>query len=329
MSRRINKKRKASVGSSARRELRKRTRKQSKEGALYDGYPKSFKPSPFTEESRKKRASERRRRMIVGWPLAILSVIAMILIIVTLIAYLPQFYIERITISGLRLVDREEVGALIDKKPGEHFIHGVGGGLGQYITLRYGNIEKTIEDTFPLVRSAKVQFRFPSEVHVTIVEKTEILAVRISGGYALLDSGLYVMRMTSERDFDIPVLEGIRVQSTPVVNEKIDVDDEARLFAAINITAALIGHDQSDTEYNAVSLMQHVKQIRQLSDHVFYLFVPLSQGGEIRVRLEDNRSLQDRLKVLSYLLGEGDLRSRGSGELDLTGQSVFFRPDAT
>ncbi len=267
--------------------------------------------------------------MIIGWPLAILSTIAFVLIIVTLVAYMPQFYVERITVSGLRLVAREEVEALIDKKTGEHFIGGIGGDPIRYLTLRYGNIEEKIEETLPLVRTAKVQFHYPSEVRVTIVEKTEILAVRISGGFALLDNGLHVIRIASERDFDIPVLEGIRVQSTPEINDKIDVGDEAQLFAAVNFTAALIEHDLNDENRERVSLMQEVRQIRQISEHMFYVFIPLSQGGEIRVKLEDNRSLQDRLKVLSYLLGEGDLKNRGSGELDLTGQSVFFRPDTT
>jgi cell division septal protein FtsQ len=297
---------------------------------LQYGYSDSFEPSPFYIENRKKRERDRRRKMIVGWPLAVLSAVALILVIVTLVAYLPQFYIERITVSGLRLIAREDIMELIDKSPGEHFIGGIGGEPIHYLTLRYGNIEDKIKDTLQLVRSVKVQFRFPSEVRVTIVEKTEILAIRIAGGFALLDSELSVIRIASERDFDIPVLEGIRLESTPLINEKIEVGDETQLFSAINITASLIEHDmKNDANSGRISLMQLVRQIKPITDHTFYLFIPLSQGGEIRVKLEDNRSLQDRLKVLSYLLGEGDLQSRGSGELDLTGHSVFFRPDAT
>ncbi|MBP6137375.1 MAG: FtsQ-type POTRA domain-containing protein [Clostridiaceae bacterium] len=267
--------------------------------------------------------------MIVGWPLAILSAVALIMVIATLVAYLPQFYIERVTVSGLRLIAREDIMELIDKSPGEHFIGGIGGEPIHYLTLRYGNIEDKIKETHHLVRSVKVQFRFPSEVRVTVVEKTEILAIRITGGFALLDSELSVIRIANERDFDIPVLEGIRVESTPLVDEKIEVGDETQLFSAINITASLIEHDmKNDANDGRASLMQLVRQIKPVTDHAFYLFIPLSRGGEIRVKLEDNRLLQDRLKVLSYLLGEGDLQSRGSGELDLTGHSVFFRPDA-
>jgi cell division septal protein FtsQ len=330
MDRRNDRKRKADNHHAIKGSPKKRRRRSSKDSHLQYGYSDSFEPSPFYIENRKKRERDRRRKMIVGWPLAVLSAVALILVIVTLVAYLPQFYIERITVSGLRLIAREDIMELIDKSPGEHFIGGIGGEPIHYLTLRYGNIEDKIKDTLQLVRSVKVQFRFPSEVRVTIVEKTEILAIRIAGGFALLDSELSVIRIASERDFDIPVLEGIRLESTPLINEKIEVGDETQLFSAINITASLIEHDmKNDANSGRISLMQLVRQIKPITDHTFYLFIPLSQGGEIRVKLEDNRSLQDRLKVLSYLLGEGDLQSRGSGELDLTGHSVFFRPDAT
>ncbi len=329
MSDRNDKKGKADRRRAAKVKPGKRKRSRSQDSHEKYGYSSRFEPSPFYAENREKRERARRRKMFAGWPLAILSIIALVMVVITLVAYLPQFYIDRITVSGLRLIEREDVVELINKKPGDHFIGGIGGGLIHYMTLRYGDMEERIREALQLVRSVKVQFRFPSEIHVAIVEKTEILAIRVAGGFALLDSELCVIRITSERDFAIPVLEGVRVQSTPVISEKIDVDDERQLFSAINITASLIEHDMNDANQKRIALMQQVKQIKQISSHVFYLFVPLSQGGEIRVKLEDSRSLQDRLKVLSYLLEEGDLQSRGSGELDLTGHSVFFRPDTT
>ncbi len=266
--------------------------------------------------------------MMFGWPLVILSIVAFILVIVTLVAFLPQFYIEKVTIHGLRMIRAEDIQTLITKNVGEHFISGIGKKPVQYLTLRYGEIERQILENFVLARSAKVQFRFPSEVRVSIVEKTEILAVRVSGGFALLDSSLSVISVANEHDFNLPIVEGIRVQSSPEINKEIDVEDKTKLYSAIHLTAALIEHDTNVDSHEKTELMKSVKQIKQISDHTYFLFIPLSQGGEIRVRLEDNRSLQDKLKILSYLLDEGDLWNRGAGELDLTGQSVFFRPDA-
>ena len=180
---------------------------------MIDGYPKSFKPSPFSEKSRKKRASERRRRMFVGWPLAILSAIAFVLILVTLVAYMPQFYIERITVSGLRLVAHEEVEALIDKKRGTlyRWCRRRPDPISDASIRQYGEEDRRDAAARPFGEST---ISFPSEIRVAIVEKTEILAVRVSGGFALLDSGLNVIRIAGERDFDIPVLEGIRTKYT-------------------------------------------------------------------------------------------------------------------
>jgi hypothetical protein len=73
--------------------------------------------------------------------------------------------------------------------------------------------------------------------------------------------------------------------------------------------------------------MEEVKQYRQLTDRLFYLFIPLEQGGDIRVKLEDNRLLQDKLLLLSYLLDKEDILQGSAGELDLSGETAFFRPD--
>ncbi|HNZ63898.1 MAG TPA: hypothetical protein PKH23_06195 [Bacillota bacterium] len=307
-------------------EKRRALRREQNNG-LYDGYSSRYKPSPFSESSRRKRARERRRQMIIGWPLAVLCVIALLLVVTTLIAFLPQFYINKITVNGLRMIPREEVESFITKREGDHFIGGIGGSTVQLLTLRYGEIEKHILENLHLARSVKAQFRFPSEIRVTLVEKTEVLAIRVPGGFALLDRGLNVIRKTGDKDFDLPVLEGIRIQSDPEIDREIDVPDKAQLFAAANITAALIEHDSARAESEDSALMRHVQQIKQISDHTYLLFIPLSQGGEIRVKLEDNRSLQDKLRVLSYLLGAGGLLDRGAGELDLTGRSALFRPD--
>ena len=75
--------------------------------------------------------------------------------------------------------------------------------------------------------------------------------------------------------------------------------------------------------------MKAVRQYRQLSDPLFYLFIPLDQGGEIRVKLEDNRLLQDKLLLLSYLLDNEDILQGSAGELDLSGDTAFFRPDGS
>ncbi|HZK29235.1 MAG TPA: hypothetical protein VFD19_03350 [Clostridia bacterium] len=294
---------------------------------LNQDYPEIFTPSPFTEDSRRKRVKERRRRKLIGWPLKLAAAIAVIAVIATAIALLPQFYIVDVTVQGTRLIESGEIAALVDHAKGEHFIHGIGGTLLQYLTLRYGPVEDLILGQFPQVREVQAQFRFPSQIRVKVDEKIEIMAVRVTGGFALIDRERCVLRIVEDIDFDLPVLEGVRVQREVEQNQILEIDDPVQLDAAISIVAGLIRHDMSHS--STLKLMDEIRQMRQVSDGVFYLFVPLSQGGEIRVKLEDNRLLQDRLNLLSYLLCEGGLKDRPAGELDLIGDSVYFRPDTT
>jgi hypothetical protein len=123
------------------------------------------------------------------------------------------------------------------------------------------------------------------------------------------------------------VLEGVRTRKEAEQGQVLEIDDPVQLDVAINIMAAMIRHDMSDV--SGLKLMEEVRQIRRISDRKIYLFIPLPQGGEIRVKLEDNRLLQERLNLLSYLIGEGGLKSRPAGELDMSGDTVYYRPDTT
>ena len=132
--------------------------------------------------------------------------------------------------------------------------------------------------------------------------------------------------MTDAIDFALPVLEGVSVLQEPEIGSVLEVENPGQLLAAARMTAALIRHDQQNVEGRR--LMGDIRQFRQISGRLFYLFIPLSQGGELRVKLEDNRLLQDKLMLLSYLLEREDILRGSAGELDLSGETPYFRPDA-
>ncbi len=291
-----------------------------------DPYPSIFQPSPFTDESRRKRAKERRRRRFAGWPSRLLVLVALLLALASLLAYLPQFYIETITVTGTRMTDQAVIKAYAEDKEGEHFLPKMGGSAIRFLSLRYGSIEEEIQAAYPIVRQARVRFRFPSTLAITVEEKVEILAIRVSGGYALIDRDQEVLRIAEEPDFALPVLEGVSVLGQATGGGLLKVEDPTQLTAASHLIAGLIQHDQADT--SGPQLMEKIRQIRQIAGSLFFLFIPLSQGGEIRVRLEDNRLLQDKLALLSYLLEREDLIPQTAGELDLSGETAYFRPDA-
>ena len=254
-----------------------------------------------------------------------LVLVALLLSLASLIAFLPQFYIETVTVTGSRMTDGEVIKTYARSKEGEHFLPEMGGSAVRFLSLRYGGIEEEIKADHPMVRQVRVCFHFPSTIAITVEEKVEILAVRVSGGYALIDRDQEVLRILEETDFALPVLEGVSLLGQAAVGQPLKAEDPSQLTAASHLIAGLIQHDQ--TEASGPRLMEKIRQIRQIAGPLFFLFIPLSQGGEIRVRLEDNRLLQDKLALLSYLLERGDLIPQTAGELDLSGETAYFRPD--
>lgn len=288
-------------------------------------YPTSFQPSPFTEESRKQRARQQRRSHFAGWPSKLLLVAAVTLSLVTLVAFLPHFYIEKILVTGSRMADEAGIRSLVDAKAGSHFAGELGGSFKQLLTLRYGSYESRIKEAYPIVRSVSVHFRFPSQLVVALEEKVEILAVRVSGRFALIDRNHEILRIADQVDFALPVLEGVTVLEEAAAGETLSVEDPSSLAAAAHLLAGLISHDSANP--SGRQMMEEVAQIRQVSDALFYLFIPLPQGGDIRVKLEDNSLVQDKLSLLAYLLEREDLLPQTAGELDLVGETAYFRPD--
>ena len=260
-----------------------------------------------------------------GWPLRVLSLVAFLLLVATLIALLPQFTIESVHVTGTRHVDDAALLHVAEALKGRHFILDLGDSPKHYVGLRYGAIEERILALFPLIRDVRVRFHFPSAVTVAVSERVEILAVRVSGGFALIDRDHIVLRVTPTVDFDLPVLEGIAVLSDVVPYTVLEVEDHLELFSAARLTAELIRHDQLTDDSR--HLMGLVRQIRQIGAKSFYLFVSQPKGGEIRVKLEDNRLLQEKLQLLSYLLQTNEIPEGIAGELDLSGETAFFRPD--
>ncbi|MGI6157150.1 MAG: cell division protein FtsQ/DivIB [Saccharofermentanales bacterium] len=303
---------------------RPRPKKRHRSGRS-DPYPEMFQPSPFSPESRRKRKRQRRRQKMRAFSKGLIT-LTVIVVLVTLFILLPPFRIASVTVEGTRRIDDRPIAeAIYDTHAETHFLEGVGGSFKQWITFRYGALEAEIAERHPLVRDVRVQYRFPSEIHVTIDEKIEILAIRVPSGLALVDRDLDVLRIIEPDQSELPVLEGVRLTDDAVPHQPLPVEDDDVIDTAVRVMAAMIDEDAAGT--GDVKLMDVVRQIRPITHRLMYLFIPLPQGGHIRVRLEDNRLLQERLRTLAYLLDREALMERGPGELDMSGQTVFFRPD--
>lgn len=286
----------------------------------------SFKPSPFSAESRKKREREQRRaRLMSKKPLVVLVIVAAILAGITLLALVPGFNIEKIEVRGSYRVDEQSVKAKLSHHLGEHFLYKIGLNIKTVFRLRYTAAEREILAESPLLDRVEVYFSYPSTIKVDLDEKVELLCVRVPGGYALLDKELTVVELTEKASETFPSVEQIVLNSAAKEGEKLQTDQTDKLHKSINITAEIIRCDNgNDNDQKLLPLIRHI--IWQ-DTNTFFLHIPSTQGGMIRVKLDDNRYLQDKLALVSNLIFIEQFADKPAGELDMTGETVHFRPD--
>lgn len=286
----------------------------------------SFRPSPFSEESRKKREKERRRSSLKGKkPLIFLSIIAAILVIITLLALVPGFTIETIEIDGAYRLDEQGVYDGISHHLSKHFFYKIGGDFKSLLTLHYKHAEEKLLAESPLLDTVDVYFSYPGKINVDLKEKTEVMCVRVPGGYALVDKDLTVIELLEEASEIFPSVEQIVLKETAEPGVQLQTDQTERLQKSINITAEIIRSDIS--KIDGEQLLPLIRHIIWQDNNTFFLHIPSTQGGMIRVKLDDNRYLQDRLALLSDLIFVEQFADKSAGELDMTGTTIHFRPD--
>ena len=141
----------------------------------------------------------------------------------------------------------------------------------------------------------------------------------------LVDKDLFVIELKEEASDIFPSVEQITLTETAEEGKQLQTEQTYRLQKSINLTAEIIRQDSS--KKNEEKLLPLIRHIIWQDTSSFYLHIPSTQGGMIRVKLDDNRYLQDKLALLSDLIFVEGFTEKAAGELDMTGAKVHFRPD--
>ena len=226
-------------------------------------------------------------------PLIFLSIIAALLVIITLLALVPGFTIDSIEVSGAYRLDAQSVKDGVSHHLDKHFLYQIGGNLKSLLTLHYGAAEEKLLAESPLLDAAEVYFSYPGRIKIDLKEKTEVLCVRVPGGYALIDKDLIVLELLEEASDIFPSVEQIVLKETAEPGVQLQTDQKERLQKSISVTAEIIRNDSSKAD--GKHLLPLIRHIIWQDNNTFFLHIPSTQGGMIRVKLDDNRYLQDKL----------------------------------
>lgn len=268
-------------------------------------------------------AKRKKRRAKRPFPLAFVATFAILLALVALLAYLPQFRLKQVAIYGQTSLIASDILPVVEPHGDPFFVVGLGPGADRWIGLRYGDLEEALLARFPILDSVLVRFQFPSTIRVEVVDKPEVVTARVPEGFALLDSKANVISLREAPSAFLPVTEGLTLSGPVTVGETLPVE-ETQFNLALRITAAMIAADKSlNYEHH---LMLLTRQITILDGQV-RLHLVLNTGQTWRVTLEDNSVLPKNVVTLSELIEQGLLENRGSGEITLGAEGIVFTED--
>lgn len=258
-----------------------------------------------------------------------LSVLIAVLVLCIFGAVLPQMYIERIEVTGLREIPEEALLSSTGLVKGEHLFRNIGGGIVQILTFRYGNIENKLRDTYPYIGDIRIQISFPSCVRITVDERKKIGYVNLPDGYAVIDTEGCVVEM-SDQDVPagVPLMQGLPVKSA-VLGKKIGLSDTKGLNRCITVLGAVIAADENRSEGSDFLLMPCITEIRSVESGTTFLSICLpSNQKDMLVRLGSLTGISGDMNWLRYAVGQNVFDNVGDGVLDMSGEDNTFRPVA-
>ncbi len=191
------------------------------------------------EKRQKKRVRKRRVKKIAGPAIAILIVLAIGLVI---FARSDFFLIDSIKVAGNDYYTKAQVKEICGAEKGVNI----------FSVHKKAMIKLLVND--PYIADAEIEKKLPSTLIIRIVESEERGAVFCDKNYYVMDSSGYVLRVTTEKPKEIPVITGFTVRRGEE-GEALEIQ-EAKSF---NNTLSLINASAKSTiSYTSIKVKNNV-----------------------------------------------------------------------
>ena len=277
----------------------------------------------------------------------------------SLVALLPQFYLQEVEIHGNRNLTAREINSLLGKQKGRHLITLINGNLWQLLQGRNHKLELQLQEHYPIVAAAECKVALPAKLVVNLQESTEIAYIKIPGGYAGLDKNGRILAIEmGEPNKNVPLIKGLDT-SVIQVNSLFDQINDRRFANALVFIDSLMRSDSDSSDRQR--LMPCLTSVNLMPDASLWLDFsfpknqPAASGqaeDSTKVRAEEASkpdssaasTADDRYDDLTVHVGNnignyanliywlrntkqaGALSNLGHGYLDLTGtQKVFVK----
>lgn len=254
------------------------------------------------------------------------AVILVILLMgAALVYFMPQFYVDQIQVSGLRVLTKEDILENADLVTGKHLFNGINGSLGQIFSMRHPEKERLLKDSLPYIKDVTVKSVFPSVLSVELEERIEVAYIAIEDGFLILDAETIALEiLPADSDPEVPIIQGILAMEV-FLGKKSVVDKEDLLMATAAVLKVVFEADL-DTRTDK-KLLSSIESIRPVTEDIMFLIIDLGDKEELKVKIGNAKNFTDDALWLRFALEQNKLSGLGEGYLDLTTSQRVFIPE--
>jgi len=249
---------------------------------------------------------------------------AAILFLGLCVYFLPQFYINEIEITGLRVVKEEQLIRHSGLIKGEHIFNGISGSVKDIFSMRHSGREEEIQKNCTYVKSVVVRSYFPGKVYIEITERIEVAYVAIDDGFVIIDSeGVAVEVINNAVNLNIPVIEGVQVIFGETGKE-VTVDMQDYLRQSIVLLNHIVNADNDSR--SEVNLLEKIISIRPVNNRISFIQIRLDEE-ELIAKVRNSEKTFDDMIWLRFAIQQGVLDGNSGKVLDLTTSQRAFRDE--
>lgn len=243
------------------------------------------------------------------------------LLVITIIAFLPQFRIRQVEFADFNFNAPEAIYASSGIHHNQFFLENMGGGWKEFFEGRYTKAEQKVMKENTGIDSVKIYYQYPSKVVFELKEIIEIGWIKIPDGYCTVDANGKVVSLLKDEPIELPIISGLTVINASV-GKKIEVSQDQYLNNAMYTMSSLI---EADIDTQGATLLSMITKIEPTINNDIYLTL-LNGEQEYTVVCDKSHDLVDDFLWLKRTINSGVL-SEETGSIDIRGKNRIFRKD--
>lgn len=291
---------------------------------------KNFRKTREKELADKMKINNKRKRRKSKYIAVIIFILILLSAGIALLGMSSAFNISEIQAVGAKHCESEEVVKASGALKGTNGFKNIGGGLRNFLYLRYGQAESNILRKFPYIKNVTVRYVLPDKVLIRVEEREPFVLIPYLGAFLLVDNEGYVLETLNQQGDEgedeeeeekeeafLPVVKGLKFTGYQA-GQALKMENKENFNMLIILLNALTEEEKND----------NFKFMEQID------IIDVSDADNIRVYMDsrlvvnygDLYDLSYRVKLSRQII-QKNIDDNAKGILDFTrGDYPVFMP---